>query len=88
MCDDEEDLPSTTTNTSSTCAVLNVPASTMCSIDGSKEEEDGQDSEESDSADTGPNRECSTKRLPWLPVSSAEGGRRERDHLYWYTKLV
>ena len=51
--DDEQDLPSMTTNTSSTGAVLSVPAATLCSSDGSEEEDDGEDSKELDSADTG-----------------------------------
>ena len=66
-----------TTNTSSTGAVLSVPAATMCSSDGSEEEEEGKDSEELDSADTGPSGECSMKR--GAPVTTSWGGGKKKE---------
>ena len=76
--EDAEELPSTSTNTvtSSTGAVLSVPAATMCSSDGGDSEEDGEDSEELDSADAGPSGECSTKR--GAPVTGSGGGGKRR----------
>jgi len=76
--EDAEELPSTSTNTvtSSTGAVLSVPAATMCSSDGGDSEEDGEDSEELDSADAGPSGEYSTKR--GAPVTGSGGGGKRR----------
>ena len=74
--DDEQDLSSMTTKTSSTGADLRVPAATLCSSDGSEEEDDGEDSEELDSADTGPSGECLTKR--GAPVTTSGGGGKRR----------
>ena len=62
--------------TSSTGAVLSVPAATMRSSDGGGEEEDGEDSEELDSADAGPSGKCSTKR--GAPVTRSGGGGKRR----------
>ena len=59
----EGDSPSMTTTTSSTGTVLTrVPSATLCYSDGSREEDDKDDSEELDNADTGTSGECSTKR--------------------------
>jgi hypothetical protein len=78
--DDEQDLSSMTKNTSSTGAVLSVPAATLCSSDGSEEEDDEEDSEEFDSADTGPSGECLTKR--GAPVTTSGGeGREEKPRI-------
>ena len=74
--DDEQDLSSMTTKSSSTGADLRVPAATLCSSDGSEEEDDGEDSEELDSADTGPSGECLTKR--GAPVTTSGGGAKRR----------
>ena len=64
---------------SSNRAVLSVPAATLCSSDGSEEEDDGEGSEELDSADTGPSGECLTKR--GAPVTTSGGGREEKKKL-------
>ena len=77
--DDEQDLSSMTTKTSSTGADLRVPAAALCSSDGSEEEDDGEDSEELDSADTGPSGECLTKR--GAPVTTSGGGSEEKKKL-------
>ena len=74
--DDEQGLSSMTTKTSSTGADLRVPVATLCSSDGSEEEDDGEDSEELDSADTGPSGECLTKR--GAPVTTSGGGGKRR----------
>ena len=75
--DDEQDLSSMTTKTSSTGADLRVPAATLCSSDGSEGEDDGEDSGELDSADTGPSGECLTKR--GAPVTTSGGGKRRKN---------
>ena len=74
--DDEQGLSSMTTKSSSTGADLRVPAAALCSSDGSEEEDDGEDSEELDSADTGPSGECLTKR--GAPVTTSGGGGKRR----------
>ena len=76
--DDEQDLSSITTKTSSTCADLRVPAAILCSSDGSEEEDDREDSEELDSADTGPSGECSMKRGARVTRSPRGGGKRRK----------
>jgi hypothetical protein len=75
--DDEQDLSSITTKTSSTgndactCRYLALER-----WERGPEEDDGEDSEELDSADTGPSGECLTKR--GAPVTTSGGGGKRR----------
>lgn len=63
--DNEEALPARTANTSS---IGRFPSFTLCSSDGSQEEDDGEDLEELDSAATG----------HWVQSGSV---RRRAEHL-------
>ena len=74
--EDAEELPSTRTSSTGTGAALSVPAPIMCSSGGGEEEEDGEVSEELDSADTGPSGECWTKR--GAPVTTSVGGGKRK----------